>query len=172
MAKKPKVYSRVIEADEMVQELCKKYPDVLWQVKPAMVTVLGVENKERPPKSKTLAKVKVVTGTEKALLKINGIGIRYVIDLYFSDWNVWKPAFKQWVILHELLHIAHEEDKVIKHDIEDFKIILDAVGVNWATGEKDLPNLLTTDVKFNLDLRPGLEEAEEEAEEKDEEDKD
>lgn len=31
-----KVYSRIIEAEEMVKALCEKQPEVLWYVRPNM----------------------------------------------------------------------------------------------------------------------------------------
>ena len=63
--------------------------------------------------------------------------------------------------MHELLHISHENDKSINHDSEDFKILLDVVGVNWASGNENLPDLVNDNVVFKLDLRPGLPEEDE-----------
>ena len=157
MANTERVYSRVVEAEEIVKKLCEKQPDVLWCVRPDNVIVLGIENKERNEKNKTLAKVRPIKGCEKAILQLNNIPIRYAIELYWSDWHVWKEPQKQWIILHELLHIHQEIGKTIKHDCEDFQILIDKVGVRWFESDK-LPNLLNDDVKFNLELRPSLEE--------------
>ena len=155
---KETIYSPVKEAQETIEKLCAKYSDVLWQVRPASVIVMGVENKERGKKNNTLAKVRTIRGSERAVLQLNNVPVRYIIELYWSDWNDWKERFKQWIILHELLHICNEEGKLVRHDSEDFKIILDAVGVNWAQPNSQLPNLLEEDVEFDLDLRPGLTE--------------
>lgn len=51
-------------------------------------------------------------------------------------------------------------DKLNKPDIVDYKIIVDAVGANWLDEGAKLPNLLNTEVKFDLDLRPGLDDDE------------
>ena len=155
-----KVYSRVTEAEEMVKSLCKKYPDVLWCVRPEMVAVYGIENKERPENCKVLAKIKPVKGVEKAIMQDNNIPIRYTVDLFWSDWREWKEAKRQWIIFHELLHIHSEISKTIPHDIMDFRIILDRIGV-FGYDSETLPNLLLSDVKFNLSLRPSMEDAEE-----------
>jgi predicted metallopeptidase len=155
-----KVYSRVTEAEEMIKLLCEKQPEVLWCVQPSMVAVLGIENKERSEKNKTLAKIKAVKGCEKAILQLNNVPVRYIIEVWWSDWHTWTPRQKQWLLVHELLHIHHEIGKSIKHDCEDFKIILDKVGVNWIDSQT-LPDLLNEEVKFNLELRPSLEESDE-----------
>lgn len=157
-----KVYSRIIEAEEMVKALCEKQPEVLWCVRPNMVAVMGIENKERSEKNKVLAKIKPIKGCEKAILQANNIDTRYIIEAYWSDWREWDEKKRQWIIFHELLHIHSEIGKTIKHDCEDFKLVLDKVGVNWIDS-KELPNLILGDVKFNLELRPSMEEVDEEA---------
>lgn len=157
-----KVYSPVEEAQEVVKGLCKKYPDVLWTINnPEMIAVMGIENKERSEKNRVLAKIKPIKGSEKAIFLLNNIPVRYIIELYWSDFREWNITKKQWIIFHELLHIHYELGKTIRHDCEDFKIILDKVGVNWISSET-LPNLLNDDVKFNLELRPSMEDVEKE----------
>jgi len=155
MGNTEKTYSRVTEAEEIIKKLCEKQPDVLWCVKPDMVAVLGIENKQRPEKNKVLAKIKPVKGCEKAILQINNIPIRYVIEIFYSDWSEWKERKRQWILFHELLHIHSEIGKTIKHDIADFKILVDKAGVNWLESDK-LPDLVNDDVKFDLELRPSL----------------
>jgi len=157
-----KIYSRVTEAEEMVRQLCGKQPEVLWCVRPQTVAVMGVENKERPKKARALATVKPIKGCEKAILQDNHIPTRYIVELYWSDWREWKERKRQWIIFHELLHIHNEVGKTIKHDCEDFRIILDKVGVDWQNSET-LPDLVNDKVEFKLELRPSMEEADEEA---------
>lgn len=156
-----KVYSRVTEAEAMIKAICQKQPEVLWCVRPEMVQVWGVENKERSEKNKKLAVIKPIKGVEKAIMQDANLPVRYHIDLYWSDWREWKERKKQWIMFHELLHIHSEVGKSIKHDCEDFRIILDKVGVDWSNSET-LPDLVNDDVKFNLELRPSMEEVDEE----------
>lgn len=160
MGNTEKQYSRVKEAEEIIKKLCEKQPEVLWCVKPNTVAVEGIENKERSEKNDTLAKIKPIKGCEKAILQDNNIPIRYVIELYYSDWNEWHEKKKQWVLFHELLHIHHEIGKTIKHDISDWKILVDKAGVEWQNSD-NLPDLINDDVKFNLELRPSLKDVEE-----------
>jgi predicted metallopeptidase len=166
-----KVYSRVTEAETIVKKLCEKQPDLLWAVKAngSEIAVLGIENKERSEKNKVMAKIKPIKGEEKAILQLSNIPIRYIIVLYYSDWNKWSMKQKQWIILHELLHVAPDIGKTIKHDIQDFKVLVDcAKTVEWFTRADTLPNLIDEDVKFNLDLRPTLDMTDEDKEEGDE----
>ena len=174
MAQNEKTYSEVKEAEGIVKELCSKYGDVLWAVKPEDVVVLGIDNKERGKKNKTLAKIIPIKGLEKVIMNLNKIKVQYAIEIYWSDYNKWSDQLKQWIIFHELLHISSEEGRTIKHDVMDFRIMVDKVGVDWNTPNKSLPNLLSDDVKFNKDLIPSsveaLEAQEDEDEEKDEND--
>jgi hypothetical protein len=159
-----KTYSRIKDAEDMVKQLCEKQPEVLWCVRPDIVGVLGVENKERSKKNTTLAKIKPIKAEERTLFQDNNIPTRYIISLYWSDWREWSTRKKQWILFHELLHIAADVGKTISHDSEDFKIILDKVGVNW-TESDTLPDLINDKVEFDLDLRPSLEQENEEGDE-------
>ena len=167
MGRKPHIYSRVHDAEEIVKGLCEKHPDVFWAVRQETVTVMAIENKEKPKSSKVLAKIKPVKGSEKAIFQENNIKSRYIIELYWSDWNEWSEKKKQYVLFHELLHIHPDFEKTIKHDSEDFAILLNTAGVRWVEKVDELPDLLTGDIKFDLDLRPSL-NIEEEDGEKDE----
>ncbi len=159
MGRKSNVYSRVPEAEEIVKKLCEKYPDVLWAVRnDGSIAVLGIENKERSEKNNTLAKIKAIKGTEKAIYISNNINIRYVLELYWSDWNMWSPELKQVVLFHELLHVHPELERVVRHDLEDWRIVVEKLGVSYLKNNKDLPNLLNDDVKFDLQLLPKIEE--------------
>lgn len=160
-----KVYSRVMEAEEMIAKLCEKQPKLLWRVRPQTVQVWGVENKERADGNKTLAKIKAVKGVEKAIMQDANLSVRYHLDIYWSDWKQWKENQKQGILIHELLHIHEEPGKLIKHDIEDFRILLDKTGVKDDSYE-NFPDVFINDVEFDMNLLPKTEEIEEE--EKDE----
>ena len=159
MARTERVYSRVSEAEDLMNKLCEAHPEVLWQVKPANVAIYGIENQERNEKNKTLAKVKPIKGLEKTIMQQHNVPIRWVIEIYWSDWHSWSPSLKQWIVFHELLHVSHEIGKTVRHDSEDFRIVLDVVGVDWVQKGDGLPNLLHDSVEFNLDLLPGIEDA-------------
>jgi len=156
MGRKEHVYSRVHEAEEIIKGLCEKYPDVFWAVRVPSIYVMGIENKERPKSSNVLAKIKTVKGSEKAIFQENNIPVRFVIELYWSDWTEFSEKKKQYVLFHELLHVHPEFGRLIKHDSEDFAILLNTAGVKWIDKVNELPDLLHDDVKFDLTLRPSL----------------
>ena len=158
------VYSRVAEAEEMIKALCEKQPKLLWRVRPQTVAVYGNETKERPENKKEVAKIKCVKGVEKAIMQDNNIPIRYHIDIYWSDWRTWKENKKQGVLIHELLHIHEDVGKLIKHDIEDFSVLIDKTGAKMDRYD-NFPNVLLEDVEFDLSLLPKTEEVEEEGDE-------
>ena len=37
------------------------------------------------------------------------------------------------LVFHELLHIDETFTKIVKHDLEDFKVIIDVLGTDWDT---------------------------------------
>lgn len=158
MGRKARVYSKVDEADGIIRGLCEKQPKLLWAVKPNSIVVMGIENSERNEKNKTLAKIIPIRGPEKALLQINNIAARYIIQIYWSDWHLWSMRQKQWILLHELLHVHPEFERVIRHDCEEFMVLINVVGVNYLDSSKKdiLPDLMNDDVKFDLKLLPNL----------------
>lgn len=157
MAKQEKVWERVKDAEEMIGKLCKMYPDELWAVRPNTIAVFGVTNKERPEGNNTLAVIKPIKGSYKTLVQSLKGEARYILELYFSDYNAWNEAQKAAVLFHELLHVDAELGCTVKHDSEDFCLLLDKLGVSYMKN-KNLPNLLKEKIKFDLSLRPNVPE--------------
>jgi hypothetical protein len=157
-----RVYTIVDEAADIAKELVEIYPDVMWQVRLNQVSFLGVENKE-PTKRSPVMKVRGINNAEKAVMLLNNIPTRFIVELFWSEWQKWGDELKQWVVLKALLSISVEEGKLIRPDCSEFRIILDKVGVDWEQRTDALPNLLSgTKVDFDLELRPGLEDEEDE----------
>jgi len=155
MGQQEKVYEEVTDAKEMITALCKQYPDILWAIRPQIVTVLGIANKSRPEKREILATCRPITGVYKSLMMLNNIHTRYVIEVYWSDWNDWSMPKKYALLFHELLHVDYEIGKTIKYDVEDFRLMVDKLGVDWFD-DPDLPNLINEKVEFDLSKRPNI----------------
>lgn len=151
MPQEEKEYAIVKEADEIIKSLRDRYQPVLWPVIPEEIIVLGVTNKERPERQTKLAQVRRVTGAMKALLEEFRVNKKYIVELYYSDWNVWAPPRRQWVLFHELIHIpAPHEKGLIKHDVQDFSGIIDYFGNSHWYGMESLPDMLAGDpIKFD-----------------------
>lgn len=66
------------------------------------------------------------------------ISYDFTITLFIPNLEGLSPDQLRLVIFHELLHVGIIQDpdggesyKINKHDLEDFKIIVDRYGVNW-----------------------------------------
>jgi predicted metallopeptidase len=60
----------------------------------------------------------------------------FIVSTYM-DFDLLDDAGKEVVIWHELLHINPEDpEKLKKHDIEDFAVILKAKGIDWLQQNK------------------------------------
>jgi len=148
-----KEYTVLPEAKEIIKSLVERYPKILWTVRPELIEVLGVVNKERPKSSKKMATIRKVAGATKALLEHNRIPIEYIVELFCSDWQPMSPQKREWLLFHEVLHIPGPDEKgLIDHDTKDYSLILDAAGLNWWDRD-DLPLLSTGDlVPFKEEL--------------------
>ena len=157
-----RTYSVIEDAHKIIEKLTERYPEVLWQVRPHQVVVLGIENKE-PTKRSASYKVRAINNAEKALFKINKIETRFIIEVFWASWNEWDSARKEWVLLNSLLRISVDEGKLLRPDAVEFKLILDKVSFDWDEEGSALPSLTVGPlVEFDLSLRPGLEDEENE----------
>ena len=174
MAREARTFSRIVEADAMIQALCDKYPEVLWSVRPSTVAIMGVDNQERTEKAMkknpVYAKLRPVKGAEKSIFQNNDIPIRFIVEMYWSDWHAWTSELKQMVIFNKMLEISPEDEKRNSPDCVGFRILMDKVGVTWDISNGiGLPNLLQDDIKFDISLRPGLDTEEDDGGDSDEE---
>ena len=140
--KEEKSYSVIEEGEVIVKKLCEKYPEILWACTTESIGVYGCDNQEAPANCNTLAKIRKVSGVLKAVLEKNNIPLKYIIELYFSDWREWSMRTKEWVLFHELCHVLDPDAKGLrKHNIEDFSLTLDVVGIGGYK-QDNLPDLL------------------------------
>ena len=145
-----KSYDILDEGNELVVQLRQRYPNELRNVIPEEVVVLKIE--DDPPTSKDwAAKIHLVKGAIKAMLTIYKCPAKFYIELYEADWRSWSNQRRQWVIFHELLHVPDPEASgLVNHDVEDFAVVLDKVGLNWTDPQTSLPDMINGDlVEFN-----------------------
>jgi hypothetical protein len=160
-----KEYAILDEGNEMVAQLQKRYEKILWAVIPEQVVVLGVTNKERPKTMRKLATITRINAAHRAIIKHLRGKVKFFIALYCSDWVAWSNPRRQWILLHELLHIPEQDEMsgLIKHDVEDWGLLIDAAGIDWFNKES-LPDLLVGEMypfKESLALRLHLHNDEE-----------
>jgi hypothetical protein len=161
-----KQYITIEDADAIIARLKESYPGILMAVNPEEIVVLGISNKERPPFYNKNAVINLLRPAMRALLQRHKDQVKYFIEVYCSDWITWNEPRRQWILLHELLHVPMDFERgLVHHDCEDFAMILDAIGVDWWNRE-DLPSLLDKKAfQFNDGLSARLHKAQEEGEE-------
>jgi hypothetical protein len=167
--KSTNTYSNISEGDRMIKDLCNTHPETFWAVIPEKITVMGIDNNERSEKSITKnpiwSRLKNVKGSERQILQDLKSPIRYIIEVYCSDWNRWNDKLRLCVLANHLLAITPDSEKKNMPDCVGFNILFDAVGIDWEVGEgENIPHLLNDDVKFDLSRRPGIEIEKEEGE--------
>jgi predicted metallopeptidase len=127
------------EVKDIVHELSRKFISILSGVNPDEVSCIIAMDGKAPNKGQTLSKIRKVNNKTQAA---TGTTFNFIIEVYADNWFGLSETQKQWVILHELLHIDpnSEDPKLRKHDVEDFSAILKTYGVDYI--DSDLPNLL------------------------------
>jgi hypothetical protein len=84
---------------------------------------------------------KVILATAEAVsAKYNYLtGLNFIISVYDKAWEVMVDQEKGALLDHELNHCFVGEDKngepvykIIPHDVEDFRVIIDRYGAGWA----------------------------------------
>jgi len=149
-----KEYEVLDEGNEIIACLFRRYKEFFKYANPEKVVVLAVVNVPRPFSMRKLAKITKVDSAHRTLLKRYGRrDVRYLIELYATDWVQWSPPRRQWILAHEIGHIGKPDSKsLVQHSVEDHAWLIDALGIEW--WEKDnLPNLLEGEpFPFRLDL--------------------
>jgi hypothetical protein len=165
MARTPRTYSRIEAAEEMIKKLCEEREDLFWAVRPEAIVVMGIDNKERTEKAKKkkpdYAVLHSVKGAKKALLRENSVKASFIIELFYSDWHEWSDNYRMAVLATKLLEITPDDDILNKPDCVGFRVLTDVLGVNWQNEPRSVKNILSDDIEFDLELRPGLDVEEE-----------
>ena len=168
MGRTARTYQKVDEADQLIADLCAKHGDVFWSVNPQTVVIMGIDNVARTEKAvekdPLWSKFRNIKGVEKAIFAANQIPVRYIIEVYWSDWNTWNTNTRLAIIARHLLEITPDVEKKNRPDAVGFKILYDVLGINWESNYKQIPSLRDDDIEFNLDLRPGLDDISEDDE--------
>jgi predicted metallopeptidase len=148
-----KNYTVITEAMDIIKALATRYPKELWTVRPETIIVLGITDRERPKSSKKVATIRKVSGATKALLLHHHIPTEYIIECYCADWTPLSPQKREWLLFHELLHVPGPDERgLIDHDVQDYAVVLDQVGLDWFKRD-DLPLLTAGDpIPFKEEL--------------------
>ena len=124
----------------IAQEFIDNEPELAY-IKNSRVRIAYLESDQ----SKKADKDKLVLGECEKVAAKNKWAINYdfTITLFKNNLIGLSPAQIKIVLFHELLHVGIEPGadgdeiySVRKHDLEDFKIIIDRFGTEWSLNSK------------------------------------
>lgn len=115
------------ETNKELDDLGKKIKDeMVWEDKPNIKFLMKVTDK-----SEFIGQISKVTGKWKFLTEYD-----YVVEVWNEYWEKASAGQKEAVIYHELCHVLCEIDddgntrwNLKKHDIEEFKAVVQRYGV-------------------------------------------
>ena len=125
------------ELKEYVYTLKKLYPLDLDHIQPENLLYVGFSKK----RSSCAANIRNITGVW-SLFKNEA----YILAIHIETWESLSEHERLYVIFHELLHIPEygfiegekEYKKLVRHDLQDFKLLVAKFGV-W---KEDLEKIL------------------------------
>ena len=124
----------------IAEDLIEKEPELSY-IKNSRVRIAYLESDQ----AKKADKDKLVLGECEKVAAKNKWAINYdfTITLFKNNLIGLSPAQIKIVLFHELLHVGiepgPEDDEIYsvrKHDLEDFKIIIDRFGTEWSLNQK------------------------------------
>jgi predicted metallopeptidase len=66
---------------------------------------------------------------------------KYCIVFYWACCDYMSAAQMTVLVLHELMHIPSKDDKLIDHDVQDFRAIL-GIDLDWSEPGTEVPDIL------------------------------
>lgn len=69
---------------------------------------------------------------------------QYIITVYEPHTDYMSEAQLALLMWHELKHIPMS-GKLVPHDVEDFRAIIETYGIHWSAPDADIPNILAGD---------------------------
>lgn len=126
--------------ETIAKELIEKEPELKY-IKDSRVKIAFLDSDQ----SKKADKDKLVLGECEKVAAKNKWAISYdfTITLFTPNLVGLSEAQIRIVLFHELLHVGIEPGpdgdelySVRKHDLEDFKLIIDRFGTDWASNKK------------------------------------
>lgn len=127
--------------EEIAQELIDNEPELAY-IKNSQVKIAFLESDQ----SKKADKDKLVLGECEKVAAKNKWAINYDFTITLFKNNLIGLTLDQIkiVLFHELLHVGIEQGpdgtetySVVKHDLEDFKVIIDRFGTDWAKNARE-----------------------------------
>lgn len=69
---------------------------------------------------------------------------KFIMTVYEPNVISMNDAQTNLLVMHELMHISDDFDKLVKHDLEDFSSLVATYGLNWDTNPNVIDPLAIT----------------------------
>ena len=69
---------------------------------------------------------------------------KLILVLNMTEWNLMSKARRVATLFHEFMHVVADDDKgykIAKHDVQEFKEMIDKVGMNYERADELLKEL-------------------------------
>jgi hypothetical protein len=126
------------EAHAIVTSLCSMYPNHLGHVDPKTIGCVAIVNKDKKEGQED-SKIRGIRQPDSLFCTV-----QYVVVFYQSTWENYNPAQRAMMLFKNLIRIPENEDgpdgSLLKHDLQDFKILVQAFGVDYMDNP-ELPDI-------------------------------
>ncbi len=117
---------------DLAKEVIDKEPELEY-LKRAPITIVFLESTHAKK-----GKGKIILGQCEKVQEKNkwGIPADFTITIFEPNVQGMKEEQLKILLFHELLHISRDYESTAPHDLEDFKVVIDRYGVDWAKVER------------------------------------
>lgn len=136
---------------KLAEQIIDRFPEFSF-INEYGIKIGYVLSQERPPMSGDKVKF---ADCEKVKLKYQAwLPFDFIITFYEPNMETLSENQRKILMLHELKHVGIGERgyKIVEHNIEDFRSILENYGLDWNEFEVDVPDILMED---NITLNEG-----------------
>jgi hypothetical protein len=135
-------YEAIKEFRTISEKLVQKYPDVLEGVNAALISCVGVTNKD-PKEGKAIWELHPVKYPPRLDCPYD-----YYVIVNMKDWDAFDLKHKALLAFDVLCSISREEPgKVVPFDLKDHAVVLRTVGVDYMK-RADVPDILTDNIDW------------------------
>jgi predicted metallopeptidase len=129
--RKDNEYVRLTREEDICLKLAERYSTLLCPIHKNDILVFEWKTQRS---QRYWAKICRISGIFKALIKSLDVDAKFIIQIPTSSWEQLTDIQRQWVLFHELMHINFDPEKqkykLIQHNIQDFRVILNKIGLD------------------------------------------
>ena len=131
------VWELMKDAEEMVAQLCDKYPEKFGHIDQSSIGCAAITGKDKPPTQIWDAKIGGIREPEALWSKK-----KYCIQFYKSTWELYDKRLRAAMLFKLLVRIPDDCDgKVLPEDLKDCYCLVKAFGPDYMKSP-NMPDLL------------------------------